>query len=94
MKPLVGSWQGYFRSDRGGAGADHLTLIVQENGIYQVSNPKGGTGLSAQITIANGKATYQGTRSSGVVRLFSDGTLRIEGSNAYGTGYTEWERTK
>jgi hypothetical protein len=94
VKELAGSWRGWVTGEMG---QERATMIVQANGNYKATTPRGSTS-EGQFYLQDGKLRYRSSRTTGTAKLSEDQgktTLSVipEDPN-YQTGKAEYERVK
>ena len=68
VKELAGSWRGWVTGEQGD---ERASMIVQADGTYKASTPRGLTS-EGQFYVHDGKLRYRSSRTTGTARLSED----------------------
>ena len=95
IKELAGNWQGWVTAE---VGDERATMIVQPDGSYKATTPRGTEAQGKFYLQQDGKLMYRSSRTAGKAILTEDGgktTITIVPDDpTYRTGSARYERVK
>jgi len=95
IKELAGNWQGWVTAE---VGDERATMIVQPDGSYKATTPRGTEAQGKFYLQQDGKLMYRSSRTAGKAILTEDGgktTITILPEDpTYRTGSARYERVK
>ena len=95
VKELAGSWNGWVTAE---VGDERATMIVQPDGSYKATTPRGTEAQGKFYLQQDGKLMYRSSRTAGKAILTEDGgktTITIVPDDpTYRTGSARYERVK